>query len=421
MSTPKQIPAAPRAARAGPRPGGILRALRHRNYRLFFAGQGISLVGTWMQAMAQAWLVYRLSGSSFMLGLVGFAGQVPVFLLSVLGGAVADERSKRAILIWTQALSMLLALTAALLTLSGAVQVWHVILLATSLGVVNAFDIPARQAFVMEMVGREDLHNAIALNSSMFNSARVLGPTLAGLLVPLVGEGWCFLFNSASYLTVIAGLLLMRLERAASKANAGTAWQRIRDGLSFAAGHATIRTLLLLVGLSNLLGLSYHVLMPVFADRILGGGPMSLGLLMGATGLGAFAGAMLLAARRDALGLGRWVIRAGLSFGASLMLFSVSRSLLLSALLLVPVGFSMVVLMAAANTLIQQTAPDGYRGRVMALYSMMVVGMAPFGALIAGGLAQVLGPQATVFAGGLACLAAVAAFRPALVRCTRGC
>jgi MFS family permease len=406
------------AAQAGSGPsGGLLRALRHRNYRLFFAGQGISLVGTWMQTMAQAWLVYRLSGSSLALGLVGFAGQIPVFLLAVFGGVVADARNRRAIMLWTQALSMLLALAAAALTLSGIVQVWHVMLLAVGLGVVNAFDIPARQAFVIDMVGRQDLHNAIALNSSMFNSARVLGPTLAGLLVPLVGEGWCFLLNGASYLAVMASLLLMRLPPDTPKPAGASAWRRVGDGLTFAAHHTAIRTVLLLTGVSSLLGMSHATLMPVFADRILGGGPGTLGLLMGAAGLGAFGGAMLLAARRDSLGLGRWIIRAGVGFGLSLAVFSMSRQLWLSAALLAPVGFCMVVMMASANTLLQQTTPDGYRGRVMALFSMMVVGMSPFGALLAGTLAHLIGPRLTVLAGGLACVAAAAAFRPALTRC----
>lgn len=419
MNGPEKILDAANAAHgAAAKPGGILRAMRHRNYRLFFAGQGISLVGTWMQSMAQAWLVYRLSGSSLALGVVGFAGQIPVFLFAVLGGALADERGKRAIMLWTQVVSMLLALAAAALTLSGLVQVWHVVLLALGLGLANAFDIPARQAFVMDMVGREDLHNAIALNSSMFNCARVLGPTLAGLLVPLVGEGLCFLLNGLSYLAVIAALLAMRLAPAPHRADGGPAWRRIRDGLSFVSGHTAIRTLLLLVGLSSMLGMSYHVLMPVFADRILGGGPSGLGLLMGSAGLGALAGALLLAARRDSLGLGRWVIRAGLGFGASLMLFSVSSSFWLSAALLVPVGFCMVAMMASANTLLQQTTPDRYRGRVMALFSMMVVGMSPFGALVAGGLAHFAGPRMAVFVGGAACLLAAAFFRPLLARPT---
>ncbi|WP_027368554.1 MFS transporter [Desulfocurvibacter africanus] len=415
MSTSEKILSAAQAGSG--QSGGLLRALRHRNYRLFFAGQGISLVGTWMQTMAQAWLVYRLSGSSLALGLVGFAGQIPVFLLAVFGGVVADARNRRAIMLWTQALSMLLALAAAALTLSGVVQVWHVMLLAVGLGVVNAFDIPARQAFVIDMVGRQDLHNAIALNSSMFNSARVLGPTLAGLLVPLVGEGWCFLLNGASYLAVMASLLLMRLPPDAPKPTGASAWRRVGDGLTFAAHHTAIRTVLLLTGLSSLLGTSYATLMPVFADRILGGGPGALGLLMGAAGLGAFGGAMLLAARRDSLGLGRWIIRAGVGFGLSLAVFSLSRQLWLSAALLAPVGFCMVVMMASANTLLQQTTPDGYRGRVMALFSIMVVGMSPFGALLAGALAHLIGPQLTVLAGGLACVAAAAGFRPGLTRC----
>lgn len=409
-------PAPPQAETGGLEFRGILRAFKYRNYRLFFGGQGISLIGTWMQSVAQSWLVYRLTGSSLILGLVGFAGQIPVFLLAVFGGVVADSCDRRRIIIWTQTLSMLLAFTAAGLTLSGVIQVWEIFALTISLGLVRAFDIPARQAFVVEMVNREDLHNAIALNSSMFNSARVLGPTLAGILVAMVGEGWCFFLDAVSYIAVIVGLLLMRVTPSGEPRPTAPALARIREGLTYAAGQRAIRSLLLLLGICSILGMPYVVLMPVFANKVLGGGPKALGLLMGSAGLGALLGALILASRRGGAGLGRWVLGAGLGFGISLCLFSFSRLFWLSCLLLLPVGFCMVTLMASVNTLLQLATPDRYRGRVMALYSMMFMGMAPFGALLAGVLAHGIGAPATVLAGGLSCLVVVAVFRGPLLR-----
>ena len=387
-----------------------LRALAYRNYRLFFAGQLVSLIGTWMQSVAQSWLVYRLSGSPVLLGLVGFAGQIPVFLLAPVGGSLADCRDRHRIIVTTQSASMALAMILAGLTLGGQVQIGHVFVLATLLGVVNAFDIPARQAFLVDMVGKDDLISSIALNSSMVNGARIVGPAVAGVLVAAVGEGWCFFANGLSYLAVLAGLLAMRLEVRPRSPRAGSPLAHVVEGFGFVARTAPIRDLLGLLGLISLMGTPYAVLMPIFADQILHGGAKELGLLMGASGLGALLGALFLASRRGVRGLGGWVSRASAGFGVSLIAFSLSRRSWLSEALLVPVGFSMMVEMAASNTLIQAMVPDRLRGRVMAVYSMMFMGMAPFGALLAGALAQRVGAPWTVASGGAACIAGALVF-----------
>lgn len=383
---------------------GVRRVFRHANYRLFFAGQAISLVGTWMQAMAQSWLVYRLSGSSLALGMLGFAGQLPIFVFAVFGGALADVRDRRAILVGTQLASMLLAFAAAALTMTGVVQVWHVFVLATALGIVNAFDVPARQAFVMDMVGREDLPAAIGLNSSMFNGARLIGPTVAGAVVALAGEGWCFLLNGLSFVAVIAGLLMMRLTPQPAAHQGTSTLHRIREGLVFSLRHSGIRATLLLVGTTSLFGMIYSVLLPIIADKALGGDAATLGLLMGAVGAGALAGAIALALRSRADGLFRWLLRAVTALGACLALFSRCTTLYAALPTLALVGFCVVVLMASANTLLQTMSPDAYRGRVMALFSMMFMGMAPFGALLAGTAAHAIGPQNTILLSGVACL-----------------
>jgi len=388
----------------------VLRAFRHRNYRLFFGGQLISLIGTWMQMVAQSWLVYRLTGSAALLGLVGFSSQIPVLLLASVGGAIADRHRRHRILVVTQTSAMLLAAVLATLTLTQQVQVWHICAIAVLLGIVNAFDIPARQAFVVEMVGREDLVNAIALNSSMFNSARVLGPALGGVLVASIGEGWCFFGNSVSYIAVIAGLLAMRLTARPRAVPSGSMLASIVEGSRFAWHASPIRSLLLLLALVSLMGMPYMVLMPIFADQILHGGPRGLGMLMGASGVGALAGALTLAARRSVRGLGRVVPLAAAGFGACLILFSLSRSFWLSAALLVPTGFCMVTQMASSNTLVQSMVPDALRGRVMAVYSIMFLGMAPFGSLMAGQLAQHLDAPTTVAIGGVACIIGAAFF-----------
>ncbi len=406
----------------GPTLPHVVRALRHRNYRLFFCGQLISLVGTWMQSVAQAWLVYRLTGSPVLLGIVGFAAQFPVFLLAPLGGSVADRYDRRHVLIATQTAAMLVAFILAGLTLTGRVQVWHIVVLASFLGAINAVDITTRQAFAVDIVGREDLINAIALNSSMVNGARIVGPAVAGVLVARVGEGWCFLVNAVSFLAVIAGLLMMNMTARTTVPLPGSAPESILEGFRYVRRTGPVRALLLLLGLVSLMGMPYAVLMPVFADQILHGGPRGLGLLMGASGAGALVGAVVLAARKGIRGLGHWIALAAAGFGMSLILFSLSRSFWLSAALLVPAGFSMMIEMAASNTMIQSLIPDALRGRVMAVYSMMFMGMAPFGALLAGALAHRIGAPATVMVGGSACIAGAVLFRwhlPALKDETR--
>jgi len=409
-------PAGPAESLVGegtPRKSGVpslVRALRHPNYRLFFGGQLISLTGTWMQMVAQSWLVYRLTGSAVLLGFVGFSSQIPVFLLASLGGSVADRLNRRRILVTTQTAAMLLAFLLAALTLTGHVEVWHVFGLASLLGITNAFDIPTRQAFVVDMVGKEDLINAIALNSSMINGARIVGPAVAGMLLDAFGEGWCFFANGVSFLAVIAGLLLMSMTAQTRVPLPGSALASIIEGFRYIKHMRPIRALLLLLGLVSLMGMPYAVLMPIFADQILHGGARGLGLLMGATGLGALAGSVTLAAKNGIHGLGRWVALAAVGFGISLVLFSLSRSFWLSAALLLPVGFCMIIEMASSNTLIQSLVSDELRGRVMAVYSMMFMGMAPFGSLLAGTLAHSLGAPPTVALGGIACIAGALVF-----------
>ncbi len=386
-----------------------LRSLRHRNFQLFFGGQLISLIGTWMQNVAQSWLVYRLTGSSFLLGAVGFAGQIPVFLMASVGGIVADRQNRQRVVIATQTASMLLAFILAGLTLTHLVQVWHIFVLAALLGVVNAFDIPARQSFIVDMVGKEDLINAIALNSSMFNGARVVGPAIAGLLVASIGEGWCFFSNAVSYIAVIIGLLLMRVAWQPGKPS-GSPLENIIEGFQYVRSTQPIRVLLLLLGLVSLVGMPYAVLMPIFADRILHRGANGLGILMGATGVGALIGALTLAFKRGLRGLGSWVMVSSAGFGASLILFGISKNFWLSVAVLVPAGYSMMVQMASSNTLIQSMVPDRLRGRVMSVYSMMFMGMAPIGALGAGVVAHRLGAPLTVAIGGMACMVGSAVF-----------
>jgi MFS family permease len=385
------------------------RALRHRNFQLFFGGQLISLIGTWMQSVAQSWLVYRLTGSALLLGSVGFASQIPVFLFSPLGGIAADRFNRRRIVIATQVASMLLAFILAALTLFGKIQVWHVFVLAALLGVVNAFDIPGRQSFLVDMVGREDLMNAIALNSSMFNGARVVGPAIAGILVARIGEGWCFFANAVSYIAVIVGLLLMKVV-SGFRPSITSPLEHMMEGFRFVNRTAPIRALLLLLGLVSLVGMPYVVLMPIFADKILHGGARGLGILMGATGIGDLFGALTLAFREGVKGLGRWVALCCAGFGASLVVFALSHQFWVSVILLLPVGYTMMLQMACSNTLIQVMVPDALRGRVMAVYSMMFMGMAPIGALLGGAIADRLGAQVTVAIGGVASVLGAAWF-----------
>jgi MFS family permease len=386
------------------------RALRHRNYRLFFSGQLVSLVGTWMQTVAEAWLVYRLTGSAALLGVAGFASQIPVFLLATIGGTVADRANRHRILVITQSISMVLPLILATLVFTGHVHVWHVFTLAATLGVVNAFDVPARQAFVIEMVGKEDLVNAIALNSSIVNGARTIGPAVAGVLLAAVGEGWCFLINGLSYVAVITGLLLMKLPARDKQIRPPPALADTVEGFRFVRRSPPVRDLLLLVGLVSFAGMSYSVLMPIFADSILHGGPKGLGLLMASAGFGALCGALSIASRSSTRGLGRVVALSALTFGVGLMVFALSRAFWLSAALLFVVGMSMITQAASTNTLIQSMVPDALRGRVMAVYAMMFMGMSPIGALLQGALAERIGAPYTLVIGGFICVAGAIAF-----------
>ena len=392
------------------------RALRHRNFQLFFSGQLISLTGTWMQTVAQSWLVYKMTGSGLLLGSIGFASQIPVFLVAPIGGLVADRSNRKHVVIGTQVASMILAFILAALTLTHRIHVWHVFVLAALLGVVNAFDIPGRQSFLVDMVGREDLMNAIALNSSMFNGARVIGPAVAGVLVARLGEGWCFFTNGVSYIAVIAGLLLMRVNAPARAAANVSPFDHIAEGFKFVNRTAPIRALMILLGLVSMTGMPYVVLMPIFADKILhhGGqelasligshdlGAVRLGILMGAAGVGALFGALTLAGRSGVKGLGHWIAICCAGFGISLILFSFSTSFWLSVFLLLPVGYFVMLQMASSNTLIQVMVPDALRGRAMAVYSMMFMGMAPLGALFGGALSDRVGAPITVAIGGFA-------------------
>ena len=387
-----------------------LRALQYRNFQLFFSGQLISLVGTWMQNVAQSWLVYRMTGSSVLLGAIGFASQIPSFIFSPVAGIVADRYSRHRVVIATQTASMLLAFALAALVLTDTVQIWHIFVLSALLGLVNAFDIPGRQSFIVEMVGRNDLMNAIALNSSMFNASRVIGPAVAGLLVAYIGEGWCFFANGVSYIAVIIGLVMMRMEPQRRPVSGSSPLANIAEGFRFVWRNAPVHAILMLLGVVSLTGMPYSVLMPIFADKILHGGAKALGSLMGATGVGALSGALLLASRRNLKGLSKWVAISATAFGGTMVLFAFSRVYWLSIVLLAPVGFCMMIEMGSSNTLIQSMVPDHLRGRVMSVYSMMFMGMAPLGSLLAGAAADRIGAPWTVASGGILCMCATAVY-----------
>ena len=387
----------------------IVRALRHRNYRLYFGGQLVSLVGTWMQQIAMSWLAYRLTDSVLVLGLVGFAGQIPVLVFAPFGGIWSDRVNRRRILIATQSAAMVQAIVLAALTLSQAVQPWHLVALALVLGTVNSIDIPARQAFVVHLVDdRADLSNAIALNSFAMNAARLLGPTVAGVVLSVVGEGICFLLNAVSYLTVLLALVAIRSgPQAVSSRPMASA---LRQGFRYAFGHDAIRAMLLLVAVVSFTATPYTVLMPVYAKQIFGGDARTLGLLLGCAGGGALAGTVYLAARKSLEGLERVIALAPVLAGAGLQAFAFSHSLWIAAPALLAVGFGVISTVASANTLIQSLVPDELRGRVMSLFTMAFLGMAPLGSLAAGSVAHGVGAPVTLFAGGLCSIAAGLAF-----------
>jgi len=391
--------------------GGMFRALQYRNYKLFFVGQGISLIGTWMQQIALSWLVYRLTDSVFLLGAVTFSSQIPSFILGPFAGVIADKFERRKVLVVTQALSMVQASTLAALVLTQTIEIWHILTLSALLGIINAFDIATRQAFVVQMVERrEDLSNGIALNSSLFNMARLVGPSVAGLLIAAVGEGMCILINAVSYIAVISSLLLMRLKPFVPVEKKEKVWQSLREGFGYAFNFPPIRALILIVGLLSLFGMPFSVLLPVFARDILHGGANTLGFLMGASGVGALTGALFLAQRKSVLGLGKVIIFTMLLFGSALIAFSFSEALFISLLLMLFTGFGMIVSMASCNTLLQTIVEEEKRGRVMSLYATAFMGMAPIGSMLASSVAELIGVRYTLGTCGFLCALSIIPF-----------
>ena len=389
----------------------IFRALGQRNFRLFFIGQGLSMVGTWMQAVASGWLAYKLTNSAFMLGVVGFSSQAPIFLLGPFGGFLADTGNKRRILVITQALSMIEALTLAALVLSGNIQVWHIAVLGFALGCINAFDMPVRQSFVVDMVEKKDmLGNAIALNSLQFNLARLIGPSVAGILMVLFGEGVCFLINGISFIAVIWALTAMSVPAPAKRPVAYKVWDGIREGFHYVSGSLPMKHILILLSIVSITGASYVVLMPVFARDILGGGPQTLGFLMSSAGIGALGATVYLASRKTVRGLGKLIAVCASIFAFSLVAFSFSRSFTASMAVLAVTGFSVMAHMAASNTILQTIADDDKRGRVMSFYTIAFIGTAPIGSLLAGIMASRVGASGTLIVCGSVCLVASAIF-----------
>jgi MFS family permease len=388
------------------------RAFKYWNYRLWFSGQGISLIGTWMQRIAMGWLVYRLTNSAFLLGMVGFVSQLPILLITPFAGVFIDRWSRYNVVLIMQILAMIQAFVLAILVLLGAIQMWHVMVLSVILGIINAFDMPARQSFVIEMVDKkEDLGNAIAMNSTMFNGARLFGPSLAGLLIALVGEGICFLLNGVSFIAVIASLLMMKIKPRKIIESQASVFQELKHGFSYVYNSPPIKAILLLLGSVSLLSMSYTILMPIIASQTLHGGPSTLGFLMAATGIGAIAGALYLASKTSVLGLERWISKATAVFGLGLVAFSLSRMYWLSMLLMLFVGFGMMVQMACCNTVIQTIIDEDKRGRVMAFYTISFMGTAPFGSLLAGAVASKIGAPNTIFLSGIFCLIGAWLFR----------
>jgi len=383
----------------------VVRALRSRNFRLFFGGQGISLIGTWMTRVATSWLIYRLTGSALLLGVVSFASQIPAFFLSPFTGVLVDRWNRHRCLVATQVLAMLQSLAMAALTIAGVITITHIILLSILQGLINAFDMPTRQSFLVHMVDhKEDLSNAIALNSSMFNGARLIGPSLAGMIIPLAGEGVCFLADGISYVAVIAALLAMRVPPPNNGSAGRPVLHEFIEGLRYVTGSTPIACILLLLALVSLVGMPYIVLLPVVSGQLLGGGANTFGFLMAATGLGALAGALHLAARRSVLGLGRLIPLCVAGFSLALIVVALSRLLWLSLVFMAVTGFSMMIQIAACNTLLQTIVEDDKRGRVMSLYTMAFMGMTPFGSLLAGFVAHRIGASRTLIACSVCCM-----------------
>jgi MFS family permease len=382
------------------------RALRHRNFKLFFFGQSISVIGTWMTRLATTWLVYRLTHSALLLSIVSFAGQIVSFALGPFAGVWVERLNRRKLLVWTQAAGAVQSLALAALTLAHAITLWEIIALTALQGLINAFDMPGRQSFLIQMVeDRNDLSNAIAINSSMANGARLIGPAIAGVVIGAVGEGWCFLIDGVSYFAVIASLLLMRIEPREIRRNASSMLEQMREGWDYVRTFRPIRTILLLFALISLMGYSYAVLLPLFAAQVLHGGAYTLGWLTAASGIGAVLSALSLAVRKSVVGLTRMLQIASAMLGGALILFGFSRSLWLSLVLMVFVGFGLMQCAAASNTIIQSLAPEDKRARIMSYYSTAFFGAAPFGSLLAGALAHRIGSPHTVFITGAFCIA----------------
>ncbi len=389
----------------------VFRALRYRNYRLFFAGQSISLIGTWMQYVAMSWLVYRLTNSALLLGVVGFINQVPMFLITPFAGVIADRYNRKKILIITQVLAMLQALVLSGLVLTNSIQVWQIMLLSSFLGIVNSFDIPVRQAFTIEMIEKkEDLGNAIALNSSMVNVARLIGPSIGGIIIAISGEGLCFTLNAFSYIPVLISLILLKAERTHINKRQNNMLLDLKEGFIYAVKSSSIKTILMLLSAISFFGVSYQVLMPIFARDIFHGGPKTLGFLMAMSGVGALVAAIYLAGRKSVLGLGKIIALNSFIFALSVVIFSESRVLWFSMIVICFAGFSMMVEMAASNTILQTIVDEDKRGRIMSFYTMAFLGTAPFGSLLAGSLASRIGSPKTLFLSGVLCLAAAAIF-----------
>jgi len=381
------------------------RALRHRNFRLFFGGQSISLIGTWMTRIATSWLVYRLTKSPLLLGTVGFAGQIPTFLLAPIAGVIVDRIDRRKVLVWTQTLAMAQSLALAWLTLSNRITIAEILVLSAIQGAINAFDMPGRQSFMVKMVeDRGDLSNAIAINSSMVNTARLIGPSLAGLLIAATNEGWCFFIDGISYVAVIASLLMMRLPTGSEEHITTTMLSQLREGWTYVIGSAPIRTILLLFALLSLMGWPFMVLMPVIAGSTLHGGPHTMGFLMGAVGVGSLASALSMVLRRSVRGLTKMIPVAAGVFGVGLICFGLSRGLWLSMMMMLVTGFGMMQGLTASNTILQTLVDERMRGRVMSYYTMAFVGMAPFGSLLSGALAHAIGAPRTIIVSGIACI-----------------
>ena len=383
----------------------ILRSLRHRNFRLFFGGQAVSLIGTWMQQIAMSWLVYRLTDSPLLLGVVGFSSQIPTLIFSPIAGVYADRFNRYHLLIATQTLAMVQAFVLAFLTLTGVVQVWHIICLSLFIGFVYSLDIPVRQSFFIEMLDRkEDLGNAIALNSFLFNGARLIGPSVAGVMIAFTGEGICFLLNGISFFAIILALLAMRIPKKEISVRHTHLKEGLTEGYRYVRDFIPIRYILLQLALMSFMGMPYAVLLPVFARDILLGGSHTLGFLMGTSGLGALTGALFLASRRTVVGLGRWIAVTSGLFGAGIIAFAVSKDLPFSMVMMFVTGFGMMVQMASCNTILQTIVDEDKRGRVMSFFAVSFMGMAPFGSLFAGSLASVIGAPGTLVITGVCCV-----------------